>query len=59
MVPLSTGNFVYYLKEYDDTNYLNSHLVKPKQWHHLCIGMDGGSNAVYGVLVTRIINFKH
>ena len=58
MFPLSSGNYVYFLKEYGDTNYFNHDLVKPKQWHHLCIGMDAGSSTVYGVLVKRIINFK-
>ena len=55
MFPFSPGNFVYFLKEDDGTNYLDHDIVKPKQWHHLCIGMDGGSNTVHGVLVNRVM----
>ena len=40
----------HYLSKHDegkDTDYL----IKPKEWHHLCIGINGTSNTLYGVLV--------
>ena len=43
---------------YDDAGNLIQDLVKPKQWHHLCIGMDGESSRVYGVLVRGSIKSK-
>ena len=45
--------FTYILKQSDDANNLIQDLVKPKQWHHLCIGMDAGAGlrTVYGALV--------
>ena len=53
MFPLSQNNFVYILKKYDDNNLIQD-LVTPKQWHHTCIGMEGRSNTVYGVLVKEL-----
>ena len=55
ILPASPGPFSWRLNKHDDANNLNDDLVMPKHWHHLCMGLDGVSTTLHGVLVKKIM----